>query len=288
MLVAIAPGNTTTFWATLAGVPRVNVDHGNAAFGGLILDENTELAESPGVLNLSLLLGYPHAVADVFQVFHYDNVSGLTRLDNRLANPVVEVAHPSLLFTRQPSQEALGPFRAFGLQRLPQFGVMLPNMHSLPSRKLQTIGCAGEVVDSAVNAKDISAFWWERNFAVDNNMNVEFFGSTVITQSSGSRFLFCEQTALEVANIKFKFKPAADGSNRNFFPLLDKREGAGIKAHAGGFELPGFGLLALFLGGFGDTSNSTNNKVSVETIFILNSVVAKMLQLHLVSCLIVQ
>lgn len=192
MFMAIVPGDVPTFRATLAGMPRVNIDHSDTALGGFIFDKVTELPEGPGVLNLALLFGCSNAVADVFQVFHYDNVSGLTGLDNRLANPVVEVGHPSPLFAREQFQSAFCRLCAFGLQRLPQFRVVLPDVHSLSPRKLQTVGRSGEVVNAAVNTNNVSAFWWKRNFAVNNNMDVEFLGSAVVTQCSSSRFLSSE------------------------------------------------------------------------------------------------
>jgi len=288
MLMAIVSGDVTTNRAFLAGMSGINIDHGDTTFGGFVFDKATELPERPRVLDLPLLPSYPDTVADVFQVFHHVDISGFTGLNNRLADPVVEVGHPSPLFARQPFQEVFCSGRAFGLQRLPQFGVMLPDVHGLPSGEFQTVGGGGDVVDATVNANNVTVFGWEGNFTVDHDMDIELFGSTVVAECSRSKLLSGEKTTLEVADVKFKFEPAVYGGNRNLFPFLDKREGAGVEAHTGGLELPGLGLFTLLFGCFGDPGNSTDNKVSVEAVLFLNSVVAKMLQFHFVSCFVVQ
>ncbi len=259
MFMAIVPGDITTNGATLAGMSGVNIDHGNTIFGGLVFDKVAKLPKSPGMLNLPLFPGNPNTVTDILQVFHNNYVTKLTGLNNRLRNPVVKVAHPSLLFARQPFQEAFCPLRAFGLQRLPQFRIMLPDVHGLPPGKLQAVGGGGKVIDAAINADNVAVFRRKWDFAVDYDMDIKLFGAFVIAECCRRRFLSSKKTTLEITNIKFKFNPAVDGGNRNFFPLLDKREGAGIKAHTGRFELPGLTKFALFLAGFSNTGNCPDN-----------------------------
>lgn len=131
MTFAVTFGNKPAPWATLASVPGVNINHGNATFSSLILDELAKLSKSPGMLDVALLFGDPGSFPDIPKVLHDNYIPGLARVDNDLGDPVVEVGHPAALLPTQPLQGALGTFCALGLERLPQPRVMCADVHRL-------------------------------------------------------------------------------------------------------------------------------------------------------------
>lgn len=116
----------------------VDVDHGEAALGGLILDEPPKLSKGPRVLEKVLLFGDTDSLSDVVQVFHHDHIAGLARIGDCFSDPVVEVGHQAALLPRQPLQEALDPLRALGLESLPLPCIPSPDMRGLPSAELET------------------------------------------------------------------------------------------------------------------------------------------------------
>jgi len=241
MASAVVPRNKPASWATLAGMTRVNVDYGNTALNGLVLDESTKLPESPRVLDETLLFGNASSLTDIPQVLHNNYVSRIARINDSLSNPVVEVGHPAALLPRQPSQEALGPLRALGLERLPQPGVSLPNMRGLPSRKFQATGGGSKVIYAAINADNVAVPLREGHFPIDDDVDVELFRAPVVAEGGGGGFLSCQEPALEVADGKGKLDSAAYRGNGNFPTFFIEGEGALVKAHARWFELPGLG-----------------------------------------------
>jgi hypothetical protein len=184
MSTPVVPVYVTASWAALAGVLRVYVDHLDATLNGLVLDEPAKLPKSPRVLNETLFLGYADTLSDMTQVFHHDNVTGFTRSDDSLGDPMVEIGHPAALPTRQPFQEALGPLRALGLERTPQSCVSPSNMHSLSPRKLQASSGSSKVIDASVNAYNVAISSWRSNFSVDHDVDIELSRLLVVAKSS--------------------------------------------------------------------------------------------------------
>lgn len=246
MPVPVTSIDVAASWAALAGIAGVNVDHGNATLGGLVLDEPAELSESPGVLDESLLSGHTDALPDGAQVFHRDNIAGLTGTDDSFGDPVVKVGHPATLLPRQPFQEALGPFRAPGLERLPQPGVTPTDVQSVPSGELQAIGGGGKVINATVNANGVTVFGWKMDFVIDHNIDVELFRSSIVAEGGRSGFLLGKKPSLEVANGEWEPEPAHHCGDGDFPTLFVEGEGALVEAHAGGFELSGFGWFLFF------------------------------------------
>jgi len=199
---------------------------------------------------------------------------------------VVEVGHPAALLPRQTFQEAFYPLRALGLECLPQPSVTPADVHSLPPGKLQTIGGSGEVVDAAVNAYDVAVFRRKRDFTVYHNIDVELLLAPVVAQDGRSRLLSSKQAALEIADGKRELEPACYRRNGNFPALLVEGEGALVEAHAGGFELSGFGLLPLFLGCFSYSGNGTDYEVGLQAVFFLNLPVAEVLEFNFVGSVV--
>ncbi|GAW92340.1 hypothetical protein KKC1_14950 [Calderihabitans maritimus] len=207
MSVSIVPSCIATFWTALAGMARVNIDYGNTAFGGFVLDEPTELPKSPGVLKETLSFNCTDSLSDITQVFHYDDVSRLAGIDDCLADFMVEVGHPAVFLPRQPFQELLGSVRALGLEHLPQPSIMPADVYSLPSRELQAIGGGSKVIDTAVNTNDVTTFRRKRNFTVDHDVDVELFRAPVVAEGCRSGLLSREKPPLEITNGERELEP---------------------------------------------------------------------------------
>jgi hypothetical protein len=93
MTIAVAFGNKPALRAALAGMVGVNINHSNATFSSLVLNEPAQLPESPGVLNEALLSGHTNSLPNVPQVFYDDDIARGTGVDNGFGDPVVEVGH---------------------------------------------------------------------------------------------------------------------------------------------------------------------------------------------------
>jgi len=283
MTLAIAFSNKPALRAALAGIAGVNIDHSNAAFSGLVLDKPAQLPKSPGMLEETLFFGSTDALPDVPQVFHHDYITGVAGVNDNFSDPVVEVGHPAVLPTAQPFQEVLCPLRALGLEHPPQPGVTSPNVYSLPSGELQTVGGGCEVVDTTINAGNVTVFRRKRNFPVNNNVNVELFRSLVVAKGGRSGFLSSEQPFLEVPNGKREFEPAGYRGDRNLPALSIEGKGALVEAHACRLEFPGFGLLSLLFGRFGHAGNSADDEVGLKIVLLLDGTVVEVLKLDLVG-----
>src|SRR5690606_5693817 len=100
------------------GVAGIDMEHRDASSQGFVLQECLELAKGPGVEIRTQLLGGSYPLPDVREVLQHQHIPWLKRLHDALGQGVVDVAHPPSLLAGQPSQGALGTFRAFPLERL--------------------------------------------------------------------------------------------------------------------------------------------------------------------------
>jgi hypothetical protein len=120
------------------------------------------------------------------------------------------------------------------LERLPQSSIAFADVHSLLPGKLLSVECGCNVIDTTVNTNNVATFRWGGNFAVNNNVDVEFFCSLVVANSSESELLPNEQLLLEISNDKWEFKSAHHRRDGSFLKFLIEGEGALVKAYAGG------------------------------------------------------
>lgn len=196
---------------------------------------------------------------------------------------MVEVGHKAALLTAQPFQGALSTSRALGLERLPQPGISPTNMHGLSPRELQAIGGGGEVIDTTVNANDVTVLWREGHFPVHDDVDGERLCSPVVTEGGRSGFLPCQELALEVADGQGELHPARHRGDGDFPALFIEGEGALVEAHARGFELPGLKQLPPSLGGFSHTGDGADDEVSLQAVSFLDGAVAEVLEFDLVG-----
>ena len=98
-----------THSALLAGVFRVHQDNRDTGQSRLVVDELPQLGKAPIAVSRSLFgPSSPGPRADVRQVFQrYRAVRALSRLNETLANRVVDVFLKAALATGQPAEVAL-------------------------------------------------------------------------------------------------------------------------------------------------------------------------------------
>lgn len=285
MPVPLRPLDRSTPGASLTGVVRIDIGHGNASLQGLVFDKGLKLPKGPGVGDTPLLSSQSDTLPDVRQVFQDQGITGLTYRDNFLADSVVQVGHPPSFLARQPFQEPFCSLRALGLKSLSKVGVVVSDVFGLFAGELLPTGGGGQIVDAPVNSNRIGAFR-EGNFPVNHNVNVELPLALTEGERCGGRLLLLEETPLEVAQVELKpLETSIVGSNGDGFLPLIKTEGASIERETGGAK--GLGNLLPFLGyldGFGYPGNGPNDQVGLEAVFIFDLVVAEVLQLDLVGC----
>ena len=279
----VTPVGTATPRAALAGVSGIYIDYPDATFSSLVLDAFAQLPESPGVLKETLLFSSTNSLPDVPQVFHDDHITGLTGIDDSFGDPVVEVGYKAALPPRKPLQEAFGPLRALGLERLPQPGVASADVHGLPPGEPQATGGGGKIVDTTVDADNVAVLWREGHFPVHDDVDVERFHAPSVTEGGRSGFLPCQELALEVADDKGELHPTRHRGDGDFPALLVEGEGALVEAHARGFELLRFGWLQLFPCSFSHTGDGADDEVSLQAVSFLDGAVAEVLEFDLVG-----
>jgi len=85
----------------------------------------SQLVEAPTVVAIALRLADPGALANARQILQGNPLlRSLCRLNKLFADAVVNRSHVALFSAREPSQQPFGFFRAFALERAPDFRVV--------------------------------------------------------------------------------------------------------------------------------------------------------------------
>lgn len=284
MPVTLRASDSPTAGTSLTGVSRIHIGHGNTLLQSIIFDKGLELPEGPGMGDTPLLSPQSDTLPDMCQVFHNQDITGLTCRDNFLADSVVQVGHPPSFLARQPFQEPLSSPRALGLEFTPKVCIVVADMHGLFAGELLPIGGGGQVIDAPVNSNRIGTFG-EGDFPVHHNVDIELPLALAKGERCGSRLLPPEESSLEVADVELEsLEPSIVGGNGDGFFSFIKAEGASIERKTRGAE--GLGDFLPFLGyldSFGYPGNSSNNQVGLKAILLFDLVVAEVLKLDLIG-----
>ena len=273
MSLPIGCANRKADRATLRSISRIDVLNGDAPLKRLILDETPQLSERPGMMDTPLPLGEPHALPDKTQILKDDQIAALAGLYDPSADDMVEIGHPSLLFARKPYQEALGPFRAFGLEMLTKLMIMAANIDSLFARKLKPVGRRGDIMDTPIDADGIGAIR-DTHFTFKDEVDVEASFGFLVDEHSGGGILVFEQGPLEVAQGELQLQPAVHGRDGNKLEAGDEPEEAFIQVERAALEARR--RPSPFAGYPG---NGTDNVVGGKLVSSLKLMIAKAVKL---------
>lgn len=272
MTFAITSFSMFTNRALLRRVFWVNIDNLYPFSKSLVFNKRAELSKRPGMKKKSLFLGKFNSVPDIFQIFKDKNIIRLARVNNSFADGVVDIGHPSLLFTRQAFQEAFSPFRPFGLQRLAKTCISFTNVHNLLAREFKTIGSGSKIINASV-ASDRIVTRRNRNFFFKNEINIKSLFRFFINQYCRSRFLTFKKSSLKITKRKFDFQSTVNSGKRYAFFGFNKSKKVFIKVKGIAFEYFWFSLSFCT-----NSCNSPYNIVSSKTISFFDLIVANMVE----------
>ena len=109
----------------LRGIGRLNEHQRHACGLRLVGHKLPQLEEAPAGVAVSLWLANPRPLPDARQIFQGNlTPCGLRLLDKLFTDRMVDRSHMALLASRQPFQKSFGFFRAFGLERTPDLGIV--------------------------------------------------------------------------------------------------------------------------------------------------------------------
>jgi len=144
---------------SLAGVGRVDRNQRDARVNRLIFKERPELMERPRLLLVSLGLADLGSLPDPGQFLNGDRSSGLLGLvHDATGNNVVNVGGMLPFASREPFQEPLCPFSAFGLNGTPDLGIVVPDPVDLRGLENLPIAIDRDSPSSQVHPKRSSRF----------------------------------------------------------------------------------------------------------------------------------
>ena len=159
MSLAIGRIDESTTGTSLAGIPGINSKHIEAIIFSFVPDKFFKLIKSPSVHIGTLLLAKPFPITDFFQFFHCNcRVSRLdSKLNNFLANRMIDISHKPCFSSRQPFQHpSNAPGITLCLFLLETCTVLCKSVAKMfnvsPSKETGTLSIGGsrKVIDSSI------------------------------------------------------------------------------------------------------------------------------------------
>ena len=261
-----------------------NIHDINSSQFGLVLREGFELAESPTINHSVQFLAEPPGFCSYsLEILEDQGGSVAHRLANqRFADTMVQVAHPTRLPAGKQFQSAFGALRAFALEFRSTRQELLAFMQSILATEELALGSDSKVVDSSV---DTDGADWANALA---GFNINHDVDTPVTPSEdnlGSRRGFAGQfPPLKITKPKRNVKAPANTAQRDLFLVFTVGEGSSVVLHAGRAKL--FDCAAFLSGSFhgpGGTSNSLDCKVGWEFGCGANRTIGQMVDFKLVG-----
>jgi len=174
-----------TMTAQMAGlrrVGRVNQHERHTSRLRFVCHKLPQLVERPTVVAVALRLADLRALANTRQIFEGNlPLRGLGRCDNLRTDRVVDRAHMALLSAREPLQKPCGFFRAFALERAPDFGIARTKAVDLRGFVGMGIRIDGHTAPAKINAQCPSRRVGRRSRAFERDMSAK---ATSVASSS--------------------------------------------------------------------------------------------------------
>ena len=154
--LSVCFGNMATSRTSLAGIGRVNSNHGDAAQLSLVLDIGAELCELPIMQVSTLAATGLNTFTKVLEVFKGDRRTiALRRLDNALGYAMIPVFLKLCLFPANLLQLAFSRIRSFLLKILSTVVKYLDILLNTFTTVIVPSRVGSEIHDTEVNTKDI-------------------------------------------------------------------------------------------------------------------------------------
>lgn len=265
------------------GVVGVDVENRDASGQGFVPQECLELAEGPGVEIGPELLSGSYPLPDMREVFEHQHITWIKRLHDALGQGVVNVAHPPSLLAGQPSQGALGAFRALPLERLTETTKMLAASQNSPAGEHKTVRGGGQVLKTPVHPDEPGSLGL-RHRRGNHDVDGELALSLRVHQRGRGRVLPDQKVPLVLADPHRKNQPTRMGRDGDGLLFRDPAKGALVQAHAGRTERQP--PLGIGLHSFADPGNSPDHQVGLQPVPGLDGPVAEVLNGHLVGGLV--
>jgi len=157
---SVVASNMPTATTRLRGMPGINPDHRTAALFCLVLDERTELVETPAVKTPGLL-SFAHfgSFANVLQVLDDDSGAWLNSSNDLLRDDVIAVPAKASLFAPKFPQMTFSGLRVLGLQGSSQLEDPGLDVAPSPFAKKFVVRCDGRLDNSKVHTNDFGGWY---------------------------------------------------------------------------------------------------------------------------------
>ena len=261
--------NETTFGTPLRSIMRVHVSDYNAFFDGLIFDKGLKLGKRPAVDDGPLPFDESYSLSDMLKVLEDECIAPVGIIHDLFANTVVYVGHPASFFSAEPFQEFFRSFRAFGLERRPEFNILFSFMHYLPTGEFKSVRRICDIINSPVYTGNIAAWNGILKYATYGYMYKKAFMFFVINYFSGRGGFAVKHISLVIAyDDRNVFKPSVNRGHGRFH--IFKRKRSCVEVERASIE-----RLSSFT--CGHPRYRPDDEVCGETVSVLNIVVAKLL-----------
>ncbi len=274
----------TTGTAAVAGlrcVCWINQHDRHASVLRFISDVLSELVERPTVVLGALGLADPRPLPDAGQIFESNlPVTGRCRLDELLADSVVNRAHMPSLPARQAFQGASGALRPFGLKRAADFTVVAAELLDRSPFIDGRIGIDRDTMPAQIDTQRACAGLWTRGHAVKLDMQEER-SIAALDQCRAGRRAACQSAFLVVAKDRLQALPTVkQGQTEGPIPFPEAEDALIVVNRCGRKRRMGFGF------DFQDRAHPRNRpdgQVGRESEAGTDLVVAGVLDLDLVA-----
>ena len=270
-----------TQMAGFRGIGRIDQHDRDARSLRLVGHKLPQLIERPTVVVVALRFADFRPLPDAFEVFEGNLTLGsLSLLDKLFTDRVVNRAHMTCLFAGQPFQKPFGFFRAFALERAPDFRVVGTQTVHLCGFVGPCIGIDRHTPPAKIDTQRARGCLRDRGRTFELDVQEEH-AITPLDQRRTRRCVALEPSFLVVA--KRGLNPLSAVQERQTegpIPLAEA-EDALIVVNRRGFKRR-MGL-ALDLQCRTDTRNGTNGKVRRQTKAVPHVLIAGMLDLDFVA-----
>ena len=271
----------TTQMTRLRRVGRINEDHRNTSAFGFVVNELPQLEKRPTVVVVPLGLADLCTLRNARQFFQGNlALRGLCGFHELLADPVVHRSHMALLSARQPFQKPFGFFRAFALERAPDFRVVATEPLYLRSFVVCAVRIDRDTPPVKSNTQRACGCVGRRERAFDLDMQEERAIAPLDQRGTGRRVPLESPLLVGTKRGSQPFPAVEQGQAEGPVPLTEAEDPLVI-VHRGGLKSRmGFGLD---LERCADTGNGPNRKVCRQPKAHSNFGVRGMLHLDLVA-----
>ena len=172
--IAILFGCVSTLGALPAGVARVNRDQRDTCKGRLVLQEQQQLGERPGMQNGTLLSPGLDPFANTRKVFEFQSAPGAFSFGNDLLGDiVVDPRGEAALLTGEQLQPALGSAGLLLLEIGPQPAMPMANRLKFGPGVPFPVGVAGDVGNAEIHSEEFCRHDGRTGWKIDGAIQVK-------------------------------------------------------------------------------------------------------------------